>query len=181
VSCRDADALPEAPAPEPVAPVEPVALPVAEPVAEPVALPVAEPVAPDPLPVLFSSLPRTSTWLLTYFCKSDWLPSSLIRVIPAMPEDDADPVALPAVPVLAPPVLLEPEPLPILAFVRTKPPPRVEPLAVAPVEPAPVEPAPVEPAPVEPAPVEPAPVEPAPAVPVDPPESLWRQPVTVTC
>ena len=79
---------------------------------------------------------------------SDWLPSSLNRVMLAMPEED-DAVGLPAAPVLEAPLAGGVEPLPILAFVRKKP------LSAAREAPAPAEPA--EPAPVEPAPVEPAP------------------------
>jgi 3-oxoacyl-[acyl-carrier protein] reductase len=99
-----------------------------------------------------------------------------MRVIPAMPADEDDD-ALPVVPVLDAPVLPDPEPLPIFAFVRMNP-PRDAPLVDDPVAPAPVEPAPVAP-PVAPAPVDPAPVDPAPDVPAA--ESpLCRQPVTVT-
>ena len=80
----------------------------------------------------------TSTWLLAYFWKSDWLPSSLNRVIPAaIPERDDDPVALPAVPLLDVPPLPDIEPPPIFAFVSTNPPPRDPLLPGAPAEPAP--------------------------------------------
>ena len=151
-------ALPVAadPVPAEPAPADPV-------VADPVpAAPVAEDPVVEPVPdILLSSVPRTSTWLFAYFCRSDWLPSSLMRVIAAdelgEPEPDA---ALPVAPVPLPPVVAEP--VPILAFIRTK------------ALPALAAPAPVALVALELDPVVPLPDAPAAS-------ALCRQPVNVTC
>ena len=66
-------------APEPVDPAVPVPA-IVDPLT---ADPLVEPAPPAGAPVI---VPRISTWLLTYFCRTDWSPpSSFTRVVAARP------------------------------------------------------------------------------------------------
>jgi hypothetical protein len=84
--------------------------------------PAAGGVPPGLDPPLASSFPRTSTWLLTYFVKSDRLPPSSLYDVEAPAVDVAAPGAPGGADGGAPPGAAVPlVPVPRVAFARTKP------------------------------------------------------------